>query len=110
MSVFQRWSQGTQQRDAEAMISCLHADFTFIRHKSGATMNRAEMATMLRGFMGNPNVVVRSQRCLYENEEVLVEHSVMDFADGSSESVISFMRLRDGAIIETQTGATPMSR
>ena len=106
MSIFEKWSQGTADRDAEAMIACLHPDFTFIRHQTGTTMNKEEMSAMLRSFMGNDSVVVESQSCLYENDEVMVEHSVMSFADGSTESVLSFMRLRDGSIIETQTGAT----
>ncbi len=108
MSVYEKWSQGSANRDAEAMIACLHDDFTFVRHQTGTTMNKDDMATMLRSFMSNDNVVVKSQNCLYENNEVLVEHTVMNFADGSSESVLSFMRLRDGKIVETQTGATPI--
>ena len=108
MTVYEKWSQGTANRDAEAMIACLHDDFTFIRHQTGTTMNKDAMANMLRSFMSNDNVVVKSQTCLYENNEVLVEHTVMNFADGSTESILSFMRLRDGQILETQTGATPV--
>ena len=108
MSVYTKWSQGTANRDAETMIACLHDDFTFIRHQTGTTMNKDDMANMLRSFMSNDSVVVKSQTCLYENDDVLIEHSVMSFADGSTESVLSFMRLRDGQIIETQTGATPI--
>ena len=68
------------------------------------------MAEMLRGFMSNDGVVVHSQRCLYENNEVMVEHSVMDFADGTRESIISFSRLQDGLIVHTETGATLVDR
>ena len=110
MSVYQRWSTGIENRDAEALIACLHDDFTFVRHQTGTTMERAQMADMLRGFMSNDSVVVLEQRCLYENDEVMVEHSVMDFADGSQESIIGFNRLKDGLILRTETGATPITR
>ena len=73
-------------------------------------MDRAQMSDMLRGFMSNENVVVQQQRCLYENDQVMVEHSVMDFADGTQESIIAFNRLQDGLILQTETGATPVSR
>ena len=73
-------------------------------------MNKSQMADMLRGFMSSDSVVVNSQRCLYENNEVMVEHSVMDFADGSRESVLSFNQLKDGLIIHTETGATPVAK
>jgi ketosteroid isomerase-like protein len=110
MSVYEKWSGGVEERNAEAMIACLHEDFVFVRHQSGTEMNKAQMSEMLRGFMASDQVVVRSQRCLYENDEVMVEHSVMDFADGSTEAIIGFNQLKDGLIFRTETGATPVSR
>jgi hypothetical protein len=110
MSVYKTWSTAVANRDAEAMIACLHDDYTFVRHQSGTTMSKSEMSGMLRGFMSSDSVVVHSQRCLYENDEVMVEHSVMDFADGSREATISFNRLKDGLIVHTETGATPIAK
>jgi ketosteroid isomerase-like protein len=110
MSVFEKWSGAVQNRDAEALIACLHEDYVFVRHQSGSTMNKSQMAEMLRGFMGSDQVVVRSHRCLYENDEVYVEHSVMDFADGSTEAIVSFNRLKDGLVVHCETGATAVQR
>ena len=110
MSIYKAWSTAAENRDAEAMIACLHDDFTFVRHQSGTTMNKSEMAAMLRSFMSSDSVVMHGQRCLYENEEVMVEHSVMDFADGSREATIAFNRLKDGLIAHTETGATPIAK
>ena len=109
MSLFDAWSKATEMRDAEAMIACLHEDYTFVRHQSGSRMNKSEMADMLRAMMASDKVKVRSQRCLYENEEVMVEHSVMDFPDGTTEAIISFHRLEDGKVIHAETGATLVS-
>ena len=53
---------------------------------------------------------MHDQRCLYENEDILVEHSVMDFPDGTREAVLHAHMLKDGKIIRTETGATPVSR
>jgi len=106
MSVFARWSTAIENRNADELIACLHEDYTFVRHQTGTQMNRDQMAEMLRGFMSSDAVVVHSQRCLYENSEVMVEHSVMDFADGSRESILGFSRLQDGLIVHTETGAT----
>ena len=109
MSIFARWSTGISNRDPEALIACLHEEYSFIRHQSGTQMNRTEMAKMLRAFMTNDAVVVQSQKCLYENEEVMVEHTVMDFADGTREAILSFNRLKNGLIVQTETGATPVT-
>jgi len=110
MSIFAKWYHGVQSRDAEALTACLHPDYRFIRHQSGTEMNKDQMAEMLRGFMNNENVVVKNQRCLFENDQVMVEHTVMDFADGTREAVLSFNRLQDGLIVLTESGATPVER
>jgi len=108
MSVFSKWSTAIKNRDADTLKACLHPDYTFIRHQSGGTMNKDEMGAMLSAFMASDDVVVHTQKCLYENDEVFVEHSLMDFADGTREAVLSFNRLQDGLIIHTETGATPI--
>ena len=110
MSVFKKWSQAIENRDGDALVSCLHEEYQFVRHQSGTTMDKSEMSQMLRGFMASDKVVVHSQRCLYENNEVFVEHSVMDFPDGTREAIMTFNRLRDGLIIQTETGATLVQR
>jgi len=51
-------------------------------------------------------VVIREPRCIYENDELLVEHSVMDFPDGTTEAVMAVHTKKDGKIIRTETGAT----
>ena len=108
MSLFAKWSAALQARDAEGLNACLHDDYTFIRHQTGTSMNKAEMSEMLRNFMSSDSVVVHSQRCLYENDEVMVEHSLMSFPDGSREAIITFNRLKDGLIVQSETGATPI--
>jgi hypothetical protein len=40
----------------------------------------------------------------------MVEHSVMDFTDGSREAIVGFNRLKDGLILHTETGATAVTR
>ena len=110
MSIYANWSSAIENRDADALIACLHDDYTFVRHQSGSTMNKAEMSEMLRGFMSSDSVMVHSQRCLYENEEVMVEHSVIDFPDGSREAIVSFNRLKDGRIVHAETGATLVAK
>ena len=106
MSVYEKWSTAITNRDADTLAACLHDDYSFVRHQSNTTMNKTEMSEMLRGFMGSDSVNVRDQRCLYENDEVFVEHSIIDFADGTREAIVGFNRLKDGQIIYTETGAT----
>ena len=106
MSVFEKWSDAMSAKDADAIIDCLHDDYTFVRHQSGTTMNKGEMSEMMRGFMASDLVTVGKHRCLYENDEILIEHSVVSFPDGTTEAILTFNRLKDGLLIHTETGAT----
>ena len=48
------------------------------------------------------------QRCIYENDDIMVEHSVMRFQDGARESVIKVKMQEDGQMIRSETGASLM--
>ena len=45
---------------------------------------------------------------LYENEDILVIHKVMVVPDGTKESVIVVHTLKDGKMLKTETGTTPV--
>ena len=63
------------------------------------------MSEMLRGLMSSDAVKIHSVRCLYENE---IWWCAVNFPDGSCEAIVGFCRLKDGLIIEMETGATPV--
>ena len=108
MSVFEKWLKGVEDRDADALIGLLHEDFEFVRHQSGASLNKAQMSEIMRQMVSN-NVVPKAQRCLYENDEVLVDHSVMNFPDGTTEAILRCSLLKHGKMIKSETGATLIS-
>ena len=110
MSVFGKWSRAIENRDADVLIDCLHEDFVFVRHQSGTTMNKSEMADLMRNMMSNAEVVLHNHFCLYENDEVMVDRQIMDYPDGTRESTIGVYQLKDGKVTGLETGATPLSK
>jgi len=110
MSVFKKWLKGIEQRDADTLIELLHEDFEFVRHQFGTFLNKTQMSEMMRQMVSNELVVPKMHRCIYENEEVLVDHSVMDFPDGTTEAILRCSLLKDGKIIKSETGATLISK
>ena len=110
MSVFEKWLKGIEERDADALIELLHEDFEFVRHQSGISLNKAQMSDLFRQMISSESVVPQAHRCLYENEEVLVDHSVIDFPDGTTEAILRCSLLKDGKMIKSETGATPISK
>jgi hypothetical protein len=103
-------AKAMETRNAEAWNDLLHPEFEFVRHKSGTSMDKAQTIAMMRQFMASDAVEEHSRRCLYENDDILVAHSVMSFADGTSESVIAVYTKKDGLIVRSETGATPVDR
>ncbi len=106
MSFFTKWSEAMESQDIDAVAACIHADYKFIRHQSRTKMNKQEVLAMFTQMFASGAVKMRDHRCLYENNEVMVEHSIIDFPDGSIEAVLSFCRLKDGMMMEVETGAT----
>lgn len=108
MSLYDKIKAAQDAKDLEGYLACLHSDFIFVRHKSGTEVNKNEWIPILTSMMESDALEFSKQRCLYENQDIMVEHSFMKFPDGSSEAVLVVNHLKDGKIIRVETGATPI--
>ena len=45
---------------------------------------------------------------IYQDDEILVTHSMMNFPDGTIEPVIVVNQLKDGKVVRIETAATPI--
>lgn len=108
MSVFEKMESARNESDAQAYVDLMTEDFVFVRHQNDTTMNRAETEEMLKNMMSSGGNF-GSTRCVYENDDILVTHSVNDYPDGSREAVLAAYTLRDGKITRLETGATKLS-
>ena len=109
MGVYELLMKTIEERDATHYVEILHDDYEFVRHQTGTTMNKTQMSEMMISMMANSEVVINELRCIYENDEILVEHSLMGFPDGSKEAVMAVHTKKDGRLIRTETGATLLS-
>ena len=106
MKLFEKMDRAMQDKDADAYAECLHDDYEFVRHQSGTTINKEQMFEMMRKMLASEDMKYRDGRCLYENDDILVTHAVMDYPDGTREAVLSFETKKDGKILRTESGAT----
>ena len=106
MSVFDEIQSAIENRNADNFLDMLSDDFTFVRHQTGTSMNKSEMSEMIPEMMKSGALQSSSHRLLYENDEIMVEHYVMDFPDGTREAIIGVNTLRNGKITRLETGAT----
>ena len=106
MGVYELLMKAMEERDAKHYIEALHDDYEFVRHQTGTTMGKSKMSEMMSSMMSNEDELIKQPRCIYENDEILVEHSVMDFPDGTTEAVMAVHTKKEGKIVRTETGAT----
>ena len=106
MGVYELLMKAMEERDATHYTEALHEDYEFVRHQTGTTIGKSQMSEMMVSMMANEDVVINEPRCIYENDDILVEHSVMDFPDGTTEAVMAVHTKKDGKIFRTETGAT----
>lgn len=107
MSVFEKLSAATEAGDIDRYADLMADDFTFVRHKSGMSMNKAETTAMLKKMMSNGGSMGQ-RRKVYENDDILVVHSVNRYPDGTREAVLAAYTLKNGKITRLETGATPL--
>ena len=110
MGIYQKYIEANRNKDAYAFIDLIHDDFLIISHAHGVKGGKKEFASMIHTMMGRgKNIKTENERCLYENEETLVEHKIMSFPDGTREAVMCFWTKKDGKLASLETGATPLN-
>ena len=53
-------------------------------------------------------VVIRSQRVVYECDEILVQHWFMDWPNGTKDAVLTVMLLKNGKATKMELASTPL--
>ena len=94
---------------AEAYADLLHDDFKFVRHATNTAMTKSEWVNVINTMMDSGKVTRSNSRCIYENDDILVSHSMVSFPDGTSEAVLVCFTISNGKITRSETGATPIS-
>jgi ketosteroid isomerase-like protein len=108
MSIYEKLDAAMENNDAKAYAALLHDDFTFVRHATNTAMTKSEWVNVINNMMDSGKVTRSNSRCIYENDDILVSHSMVSFPDGTSEAVLVCFSLRDGKIVRSETGATPL--
>ena len=110
MAIFEKMNAAIGNKDAEAYLDLYADDAVFVRHQAGAEMDKAHFAEMIRKMTADERTVMGDRRCIYENDDILVVHSINDYPDGTREAVLMACTLKDGKIRRVETGATPLAK
>lgn len=110
MAIFDSMEAAVSNKDAEAYLALYADDAVFVRHQSGTSMTKAQFAEMIRKMMASDDMNMGSRRLIYENDDILVVHSINDYPDGTREAVLMACTISDGKINKVETGATPLQK
>lgn len=110
MAIFDKMNTAVQNRDADAYLSLYDDDAVFVRHQSGTEVKKPQFADMIRKMMSSDDTDMGARRCIYENDDILVMHSINDYPDNSREAVLMACTKTGGKISRVETGATPLQK
>lgn len=110
MNIYAKLKSASDSRDSDAYLDLLHDEFVFARHQSGTEVSKADWEPTIRAMLGSSSLEIINDRCIYENDDILVMHQMMKFPDGTSEAVMIVNTKKDGKIVRTETGATPIKQ
>ncbi len=111
MSIYEKLINSIDSSNLENYLDLLHEDYIFFRHQSGEEVSKEAWTPIVEGMydaMSRGELTFKDNRCLYENDDILVMHQIGSFPDGSKESIIVVHTLKDRKIIRTESGATPL--
>ena len=109
MSVYKNMISSFDDCSVQSYLNLLHEDYVFIRHQSGQTVSKKEWSPVVTGMfdaMREEKLKFEENRCIYENENILVMHSIGHFPDGTKEAIMAVHTLSNGKIVKTESGAT----
>ena len=105
--LYEKYVEAIKNNDAKSEFALYHNDWQFKFHSSGHIMKNGDMSVADRQRMLE-SIEVTEMRCLYENEDIMVTHSVTKFPNGTSDAVMMVSMKKDGLIWRTETGSTPL--
>ena len=109
MSVYKNIISSFDDCSVQSYLNLLHEDYVFIRHQSGQTVSKTEWTLVVTGMfdaMREEKLKFEENRCIYENDDILVMHSIGYFPDGTKEAIMAVHILSNGKTVKTKSGAT----
>ena len=108
--LYDKMVKTNETRDVDAFLSMIDEDFVMVSHQNQTERSKQEVGEMVRGMMSSDSLEVTDQRCVYENDDILVTHFIMTFPNGTRDAVMYVATKRDGKILRIETGSTPLPK
>ena len=107
MSHFEKYTKAWNESDNSALLECHHDDYELVSHSNGEVkkMDDIDWDQMINWMVA---ANVEKHRCIYENDDIFLEHQIISYESGDREALMLVHQLKDGLIWRTESGATPL--
>ena len=92
------------------MVELMHLEWTMVMHSTGKVVDLNDYKETIGKGVVTGKLIRNNVRCLYENDDIMVEHAMVTFPSGSTDAVLVVMILKDGKVFRTETGSTPLKQ
>ena len=109
MSIFNKMVKAIDDCNLDDYLDLLHDEYVFVRHQLNQEVTKSEWIPVVTGMfnaMKEGKLNFKNNRCIYENEDILVIHNIGNFPDNTKEAIMAVHTLSNGKIIKTESGAT----
>ena len=86
--LYKKMNSADKNRDIDAFMELVHDDFVFVRNQNGADVDRTGFYEGRKMMHASDKVTREKERCIYENDDIIVEHLIMTFPDDTKEAVM----------------------
>ena len=107
MGLFEKYTKAWNEKDISAFLECHHDDYELVIHSTGEVkkMDDIDWDQMMEWMVA---ANVEKHRCIYENDDIIVEHQIIGYGSGDREALMLVHQLKDGLMWRTESGATPL--
>ena len=112
MTIYNKLVKAINDCNLDDYLDLLDDDYIFVRHQSNQKLSKSEWIPVVTGMfdsMKEGKLYFENNRCLYENNDILVIHNIGNFPDNTKEAIIAVHTLSNGKIIKTESGATKIN-
>lgn len=104
--IFKKYADAWAKADINVLRSLLADDAEILMHSTGHSMSADEW----RDRIGSRIHELKQEnlRCVYENEDILVMHFIMNFPNGTRDAVMYVAMKENEKIKRIETGSTPL--
>ena len=104
--LYEKMKSADKSRDIDAFMELVHDDFVFVRNQNGTDVDRTGFYEGRKMMYASDKVTREKERCIYENDDILVQHMKADYANGTKDATMHVSLKKDGLLWRTETGVT----